>query len=161
MMYQYEVGQAIFPPSADSVRFDLTDGGAVLIIAMRNLSSAEKKAFKTGVQQFKFATANNIIFFLCRFGTLSWMDAPYYKYLSRPIQIERPGEGQGIAMHTMLVEATTGVLVAQKLIGLPHDMSVKLLDAVAKQPEIPDYTTRLSMTYQCFTTSDLLDRAEG
>lgn len=161
MMDQYQVGQAIILPTTDSVRFNLTDAGAVLMIAMRNLSAAEKKAFKTGVQQFKFAVANDIIFFLCRFGTLNWMDAPYYKHLSRPFQIERPGEGMGIAMHAMLVEATTGVLVAQKLIGLPHDMSVKLLDAVDAQPEIPDYNTRLSMTFQCYTTSDLLERAGG
>lgn len=159
-MYQYQVGQAIIPPSADSVRFDLTDSGAVLMIAMQNLSAAEKNAFKNGVQQFKFAVANDIIFFLCRFGTLSWMDAPYYKGLSRPFQIERPEDGQGIAMHAMLVESTTGVLVAQKLIGLPHDLSIKLLDAVAAQPEISDYNARLNMAFQLYTTSDLLKQAE-
>lgn len=159
MTTQYQVGQAIMQPSADSVRFDLSDDGAILVIAMRNLSDNEKQSFKNGAHQFKFAIANDIIFLLCRFGTMQWMDAPYYKFLSRPFHIDPPKSGMGIAMHALLVEATTGVLVAQKLIGLSHDLSVKLLEAVDAQPEIHDYSMRLSTTLRLYSTVDLLEQS--
>lgn len=160
MMHQYQVGQRIVPPSADGIRFNLTDSGAILLIALGKPTAEEKRAFKSGAQQFNFAVANDIIFFLCRFGTQQWMDAPYCKQLSRPFNIAMPAEGQGIAMHAMLVDATTGILVAQKLIGLPHDLSVKLLQAVDAQPQIPDYDLRLSMTLQFYTTRELLEKTE-
>jgi hypothetical protein len=64
-------------------------------------------------------------------------------------------------MHAMLVEASTGVLVAQKLIGLPHDLSIKLLDAVASQPEMPDYDMRLNRIFRVYSTDDLLKQAKG
>ena len=160
-MYQYQTGQKITNPSADGVLFDLSDSGATLLIAMRNPTAEEKRAFKSGVQQFRFAVVHDIIFFLCRFGAQPWMDAPYYKHLSRPFHIDLPAEGQGIAMHAMMVDATTGILIAQKLIGLPHDLSVKLLQAVDAQPQIEYYDVLLPTTMELYTTADLLKVAEA
>lgn len=159
-MYRYSVGSKVMNPCPDSVRFELSESGATLLLAMRSPTAAEKRDFKNGVPQFKLAVANDIIFFLCRFGTGPWMDAPYYRHLSRPYSLSEPAAGEGFALHAMLVDAATGVLVAQKLIGLPHDLSVKLLHAVNAQPEIPNYDTRLAMTYQLYTTQQLLEKAE-
>ena len=159
-LYKYEVGEKIFPPGPDGVRFDLTDGGGVLAIQFKSPTAAERRAFKSGLS-IRFAVVDQIIFLLVRMGTMQWMDAPYYRKLSRNLtRVELPEEGSGLAIHAMLVDGATGVLQAQKLIGLDTDTSRKLMTAVMVQPEIPDYDTRLSRTFEKYSTADLLEEAE-
>lgn len=154
---RYEVGQPVMPPCSDSVIFDMGDGGATLIIAMHAPTEKEQHDFKSGAQQFHLAVANDIIFFLSRFGAGPWMDAPYYRHRSRPYTLSTPQDGEGFAMHAMLVDAASGILIAQKLIGLPHALSLKLIELIEKQPEIKNYDAVLSMTFQLYTTQQLLE----
>lgn len=159
-MELYEAGKRAFPPGPDGVRFALTDGGGVLVIQMSAPTAAERRAFKRGLS-IRFAVVDQIIFLLVRMGTMQWMDAPYYRGLSRHLtQVELPEEGQGLAIHAMLVDGATGVLQAQKLIGLDTDTSRKLMAAAMVQPVIPDYDARLARVYSAYSTDDLLEEAE-
>lgn len=154
----YKVGDQVIPPCGDGVRFDLTSGGAVLMIQMGKPTSKEKNDFKNGVPQFSLTVVDDIIFFLCRFGTGPWMEAPYNRYLSKPFDLSVPqNANEGIGIHAMLIDASTGVLVAQKIIGLEHSLSVKLLEAVAVQPEIPDYDRRLQRVFATMSTQQILE----
>ena len=63
-------------------------------------------------------------------------------------------------MHAMLVDARTGVLVAQRFIGLEHDLSVKLMEAVASQPQIPDYDWRLKQVFNTMSTLQILEMTD-
>lgn len=158
-MAVFEVGEKIIDPCPDGVRFALTDSGAELLVCLGNPTENERSEFTNGTGQFKFAVVNNIIYFLCRFGTLSWMDAPYNVHLGDGVAFEFPDETEGLAMHAMLIDGVTGILIAQKMIGLPHDLSVKLMLAVACQPEIPNYGETLFKTNMMYTTNDLLEIA--
>ncbi len=157
---KYEVGQRVLSPCQDGVTFDLTDSGALLVIHMRNLTTEETQAFKQALA-FRSVVHEGVIFVLVRMGSLQWMDAPYYRWRSRNLtEIELPGDSHsGLAVHAMLVEATTGVLVAQKLVGMDNATSVRILEAAREQPEIPDYNARLARIYAQYSTEELLKKA--
>lgn len=158
-MQQYEVGKQAFPPCQDGVRFDMTDGGGVLGIFFAKPKASEKKSFQSGLSM-RFRVVDDIIFLLIRMGADQWMDAPYNRHLSRNLtHLERPAEGMGLAVHAMLVDASTGVLVAQKLVGLSTDGSNALIDAIQAQPKIPDYDIRLQRVFNRYRTTDLLEGA--
>lgn len=157
-MNVFEVGTQVCMPSNDSVQFEITDGGAMLILKFSRPTSKEKRDFKNGVPQFAFTVVNDIIFFLSRFGTGSWMDAPYYRKLSS-IDVSKltvPQSPMGLSLHAMLIDASNGVLVAQKMIGLPTELSQNLVIAIQNQPEIPDYDVRLTTTMAMYNTDDLV-----
>lgn len=173
MISVYEVGKKFCEPGREGCFFDLTDTGANLILKFRNPTPNERRAVKSGVAQFRFAVVDDIIFFLSRFGTLNWMDAPYNAYLSR-ISAESwedsaykhflgqpeggiPGETKGLALFVALVDSNTGILAAQRLIGLSTEFSSRLIWAVAAQPEIPDYHACLARVMREYPTSRLLD----
>ena len=133
----FEVGQPVCSPCMEGVTFNLTSGGAVLKAAFNHPSANEKRAFKNGVPQFKLAEVDGVIFFLSRFGTLSWMDSPYYRRLSQ-YELQRPAEGYGLSLHVMLIDSSTGVLVTQRMIGLNTKFTNDLLTMVYEQPDLGD-----------------------
>lgn len=104
---------------------------------------------------------DDIIFVLSRLGTDPYrQDAPYYRARSRNLaRIDAPGEGQGLAIHAMLIDSSTGVLVAQKLFSLDHNTSAALLRAIQAQPEIADYDARLDRVMAAYSTEVLVRRA--
>ena len=78
----YEKGKPTGLQGPDGVTFDISDSGATLLIRMSRPTAKEKKAFEQGIS-IRFAIVNDIIFALVRMGLSQWMDAPYYKALSR------------------------------------------------------------------------------
>lgn len=160
-MNLYEVGKKVISPGPEGVTFDLTDSGAVLLIQMNRPTAREKQEFKNGLS-FRFAVVDDIIFILSRMGTLPWMDSPYYRMQSANLtHIDYPEDGTGLSVHAMLVDCSTGILKAQKLIGLPTDLSRDLLDAIQAQPEIQDYDVRLQRAFSRYTTDALVDMAKS
>ena len=100
----FSVGEQITSPSVDSVRFDLTSSGAELVLQLGKPTAKEKNDFKNGVPQFALKVVNDIIFILSRFGTGPWMDAPYYRYRSKPYELSMPtSPNEGINMHAKQV----------------------------------------------------------
>ena len=159
-MSVYEIGKKVMEPRPDGVTFDMTDGGGVLVIHMANPTAAEKAAFNEGIR-LRFAMVDDIIFILARMGRLQWMDAPYYRALSKNLtHLDIADEGQGLALHAMLADGATGVLVAQKMIGLPETFSRRLMAAIIAQPIIPDYSARLQKVMTKYSTSALLEEAK-
>lgn len=128
-------------------------------------TESEQRAFTAGEAQFKFAAEHGILFFLCKFGAGNWMDAPYHRAFSRvsslPDDIQSP---DGFALHCMLIDAGTGILVAQRVIGLQTDFSNKLLAEIKQQPTKIDpitYNNTLYDVCSMYKTSDLVARAVG
>lgn len=152
----YKVGERVCAPSADKTLFDLTDAGGILSLHFTKPTAKEKKAFKDGIS-FRFLTVDDIIVILVRIGRMQWMDAPYNKSLSLYLtQTEFPEEGYGLAIHAMLIDASTGILVAQKLFSPDSATSQSFLTAVRMQPEIPDYDERLQRSYFSRSTNDFV-----
>ena len=155
---EYTVGTQICAPSSGGVYLEF-NGGFELRYIFDHPTSKEKNEFRNGAPQFSFAVVDDVIFFLSRFGMLNWTDSPFnvHLYPGNPaLQMEIPTSTQGIALQAMLIDADTGVLIRQRLIGIEHDLSMRLLDAIAHQPEIPDYEQRLELIMAEYTTTDLL-----
>ena len=159
---KFEVGSVVCAPSTDGVLFDTTASGAVLLLKMQRPTRKEVREFKNGRAKFRFIVKNGIIFFLSKFGTLPWMDAPYHWMYAHfdGGWMEFPVEGTGIALHTMLIDAATGVLVAQKLIGLPTDFSRRLITAIQNQPEVKNYYQQAGWVQAMWTTEQLVKESE-
>ena len=75
--------------------------------------------------------------------------------------LEEPGPTQGYSIHVMLIDSATGILVQQRLIGLDHDLSMRLREAIINQPVIPDYEKRLQSIMAQHSTMDLVALASG
>ena len=71
-----------------------------------------------------------------------------------------PPDGMGLAMQMLLVEANTGILKAMRMVGLPTDVSRKLIKAVENQPYMPDYTQRRNKQMDKYKTTDLVRLAD-
>lgn len=155
-MQNYEVGKRVCQPGPDGVFFNFTNGGGVLVIRMGRPTAEEKRAFKSGLS-LRLAVAEDIIFVLCRMGTLQWMDAPYHRGMSPAgTELEPIADGMGYAIHCMLVDAHTGILVAQKLISTTTAGGRALREAMLAQPPLPDFDTRLQLAYAMYSTDDLV-----
>lgn len=156
-MQIFEVGKRVMSPGYDGVIFDVADDGATLIIRMGTPTSKEKQAFKSGLS-LRYTVIDGIIFILTRMGTMQWMDAPYYVGLSLGLTrcFELPNGGEGLSVHALLIDGNTGILVAQKMIGLTTDGSLKLIKAIENQEVIPDYDARLQRVYAQYSTDDMV-----
>ena len=146
-------------PTQDGIRFSF-DGKFTLMYAFDRPTVEEKQAFKSGNPcQFGLAVVDDVIFFLSRFGTLKWMDAPFNIHLypdDRAGLLVVPGPTQGYAVYTMLVDSSTGIIEQLRLTSLTHDLSMRLRDAIINQPVIPDYDQRLQSIMARYSTEDLV-----
>lgn len=155
---QYNYGAKMPILVSEGTRLEF-DGAFMLTCAFDRPTAKEKKAFKSGVPQFDLVVVNGIIFFLSRFGTLNWMDSPFNIHLypaNRILQLKKPGPTQGYGLHVMLIDSSTGILVHQRLIGLEHDLSTRLYDAIIHQPMIPNYNQQVQLTMAQYTTRNLV-----
>lgn len=153
----YEVGKKIMEPTGmDDVRFQFSDEGGTLMIQYNHPTAKETREFKKP-GQFDIAVVGGIIFFLSRFGQGPWMAAPFTRERAPGIKIEKiPEKGEGIALHFLLVDSSTGTLLHQRLIGLDSTLSRRLVGAIAYQPVLPDFDMRLQSIYAQYRTTDLL-----
>lgn len=162
MDYQaIKVGDKVIKPCEDGIRFGITDGGAVLVIHYSGLTAKEKKAFKDGVS-IRFAAVNGMIFILARMGALNWDDCPYYRYYfkTEPVLPEIP-DGKGLLVQIMLVEASDGTLVSQKILGCETDGSRQFIQAIKKQKKYDqaEYEETLRRTMQLYSTPRLVQQS--
>ena len=162
MFQNFEVGKVVCRPSPDGIVFETTPAGVLLLLKMQRPTRKEVREFKNGRAKFRFVVKNDIIFFLAKFGALPWMDAPYYRKYAQfdGASLEVPPDGKGIALHAMLIDASSGVLVAQKLIGLSTELSRDLIAAMKAQPEINNYYNVVDLTQAMYSTPQLVKESE-
>ena len=156
----YEKGKPTGLQGPDGVIFDVANSGAMLVIRMDRPTAKEKKEFERGISM-RFAVVDDIIFILVRMGLYNWMDAPYHKMYSRNLShLEMPQDGEGLAVHILLVDGASGILVNQKIISLSTELTRALFTAIINQPVIDDYESRLMKIFGQYTTNDLLEIAQ-
>lgn len=156
MLYSYKIGERVMSPAPEGVRFDMTDGGGLIIVNFHRPTTDEIAQFHMPTK-LAFAVKDDVIFLLVKLGSLAWMDAPYNRQLSLHLtHIDSIDDGQAIAFHVLLVDGETGGLVAQKLVSGTTAGSRLLADAIQSQPIIPDYYTRLNRIMAAYTTDDLV-----
>lgn len=139
--------------------FDFNQTGGFLKIVFDSPLDSEIKEIKQGKIKLGLLEKEGIIFFLIKFGGLSWMDVPYYVGLSQPYELEElTDENKGYVVQIVLIDGMTGIVKALNLIGLTHGMSKLFKELVEKQREaqIKDYYAVLSQIYSRYRTDDLL-----
>lgn len=161
MFQVYKVGDKVLPPSwYEYLGMSLSDAGGTIAVVYKNIAEAELKAFNSGFK-FKVVVVDGIVWMLVKVGNQPWADIPYYKYAEdRLPTFEMPSDGMGLAMQMLLVEANTGILKAIRMVGLPTDVSRKLIKAVENQPYMPDYTQRRNKQMDKYKTTDLVRLAD-
>ena len=143
--------------------FDVNEGGGFLRIVCDSPLDSEIKEITQGKKNLGLLEKDGIIFFLVKFGSLDWMDAPYNVARSKPFDLqELTDENKGYAVQIVLIDGMTGLVMALKLIGLPHDMSKRLKELIEKQQETPinDYDAVLNRIYSSYDTDDLAKLAD-
>lgn len=158
----FEVGRKVCQPThKDESIFDVTEGGAILLLKFRKPSSKEKNSVKSGVASFRAVMLDGVVFFLARFGTGNWIDAPYNRYTS-PGEVPPVLDGSGIMLHVMLIDADTGILVAQRVIGLSTEFTKSFRDLVEVEPEyhsMVEFQNRINTIYSRYSTNQMVEMA--
>lgn len=147
----------------EGIKFDFNQVGGFLRIVFHSPLDNEIKEIEQGKIKLGLFEKYGIIFFLIKFGSLSWMDAPYYVGLAKPDELEKlTDEKTGYAVQIVLIDGMTGLVKVLKLIELPHSMSVRLKELIEKQrnTQIRDYNAVLSQIYSRYNTEDLLKKAD-
>ena len=140
----YETEGAVFNFGKDS---------HLLRLFRRDVSAALARDVADGKAQFGIFTAEQVIFFLSKFGSQPWEAAPFCVWtvptlLQELEEIELPNRS---TLHVHLVELSTGLLRANRTLSLAPKFSQKLLREVYtqsfQQMTFTDYAKGLDMAY--------------
>ena len=166
-MYKYEVGQVIerFKGRQEGVLFDMADDGATLVILFNKPTQQEIQEIKQGKLQFGMFVKEGIIFILSKFGSMSWMDAPYHVALSKNLTaLQDIDEGKGYGCHIVLADTATGEIKAMRLVGLSTQYSKKLKANIESQKEQNfnelDYARKLNKIFNTYSTKEMVNYSE-
>lgn len=147
------VGDKVLEPCRDGISFGLNDSGATLYFHYVQPTAAERRAFRDSLS-VRFAVADGLIFILAKIATSGWNDCPYYPYSVGGIP-----NGMGLSAHTMLVDASTGILIEQRLRGFKTEGSRKLVEAVRNQKKIDNYMDAFARTMRLYSTNRLVQNS--
>ena len=168
-MHVLKVGQPLIPGQTvypQSTRFEYTSTGPMLIICMPALTRREIEAARKGRVELALYDHPPVIFVLCKIeGLLDWSDCPFSVRLCKDeIDLSLPiEEGKGLGLQIVLVESTTGIVKALRLVGTSTEFARELRAAMVKQtirPFSPDeYDRAIAEVYALYTSDQLLKRA--
>lgn len=140
----YETEGAVFSFGAES---------HLLRLFRSDISKAEADDVRSGKAQFGLFTAEQVIFFLSKFGAQPWQAASYCVWtvptvLNELEDMELPNRS---TLRIHLVELSTGILKANRTVTLSPKFSQKLFREVHtqtfKQMTFTDYAKGLDMAF--------------
>ena len=162
-MYRYEVGKIYHAGKTrwqDGTDFNYRASSLELRMFFSRLTHSDIRAIKNGRCTFAFAVIDGIIFFLFEFGkACTWSDNSYSIHLVPEYERTIPPtlhDHESALLHIILVEATTGIIVALRVISLSYDFSTKLFDAIREQATQPfdrnEHDRKLASIYARYPT---------
>lgn len=165
-MAMYAVGKLYHPNRTrwpQSPQFNFRSGLYELVLFFENATKAEIDAVRRDPAEFALTTTGNpdLLFFLYRFGSrVPWGDAPYSWHMVPADQRSLPvalAPEQGILLPIILVEATTGIILAMRQVSLSPHFSRALVDHIIAQAarpfSQPRYDAALTRTYMRYPDS--------
>lgn len=169
MYYITKVGEQFIPGRTqyqEGVRFEYAESGPYLIFAFHNPSAKEIEAARKGRVDLALHETTPVLWLLHRIqGLERWSDCPFsiriYDGMGQQFDwSEEIEEGQGLALSIVLVNADTGILLAQRLVGLSTKFSRELRAAILRQLERPfskeEYAATINRIYANYSTQELL-----
>lgn len=146
----------------EGVQFDIVGVDFILNIYYPNCNKKELDDFKVDSFEARLLFKDNILFIIFKVGNMPWMEAPYYKYLSRdldegildylilnPIKVSLIDTAKQIVLATKTI--TTNIVFMSDLINYIFDQ---------KKISLEEYDIKLDKIYSKYTTLDLLDQAD-
>ena len=134
--------------------------GHSLLIVKAGITCQEIEEFERGTAQFGVYIDGPIIFFLFKFGTGKWNDAPY-SWHTVPAGIRvYPEEAQETGKLTViLVEATDGLVKAMREIPLAPEFADALNGAITLQANCSfnglSYAKHINLVYNQYDAEDM------
>jgi hypothetical protein len=150
-------------PIPESVIFEFEQSGGFLRVAWTSPSQFELKQFADGKIKLGLLEIDGIIFILVKFGSMSWMDAPYHVKFFPPYDLEDlTDSNKGYLINYVMLDAKTRIVKVLKLLEMPHEMSLQFKKLVMKQGEtsIDGYDQRFFQIYKKHSTNDLVKMAK-
>jgi hypothetical protein len=171
-MYEYKVGQPYNPNVKnwpETPQYNYRQGEHELVLFFNKPSISETLAVKQGKAEFALTVKDDIIFFLYRFGqpvVINWSDAPYTWHLVPeaertilPEQLPATGEKR-VLLRIILVDATTGLICAIRIVTLSPSFTSRLNQAILEQSQKPfdakSYDMQLQQAYRSYPESSQL-----
>lgn len=168
MTYEILENGAVIPEligQNEFIKFDITDSGAVLYIAYDRPTPEEVNAITKSGSRFeiRFTKVQDILFFTFKFGSLSWMDAPFSLSLAQNLNsLQTLRDGEGLALHIVFVDSRSGAIVNQRLIGLTTDFTWDLYDTLHNIDDITmsedEYQQKIYLLTRQYSTKELVSR---
>lgn len=161
MFQVYKVGDKVLPPSSyEYLGMSLSDAGGTIAVVYKNIAEAELKAFNSGFK-FKVVVVDGIVWMLVKVGNQPWSDIPYYKYVEDRLPTFEAARWYGSCNANVTCRGKYWYPEKQCwMVGLPTDVSRKLIKAVENQPYMPDYTQRRNKQMDKYKTTDLVRLAD-
>lgn len=146
----------------EGIRTDISDEGIRVIVCYSNPTLQEIEQFKSNTKlEIRFIVLKDIMFFLYKFGSLSWVDSPYNPHLSKHLNtLDIPDENQGYLMTIEFANSQTGKLISYRAVGLEHRFSMKLLNEVNQLKnesfEKNTYFNNIQTLFSRYSTKELV-----
>lgn len=170
MLYRYQVGKPfpdVTPPLETGPRYTYAKGQHNLLLVLDRLRPAEVTAIRSEPCEFAVTALEGVIFFLYRFGSEPWGDAPYSWHLQgeTEVPVEPPPRSKAI-LTVQLVEAETDLIKVLRGVTLSPELTRTLLRAIADQARDPwdgprTYDLKLARIFNQYKTTDLLALARA
>ena len=149
----------------EGVVVHVADDGINIIIGFNNPTTEELSSVKSNSPfELRLYDYKGVIFFLMKFGSMNWMDAPYNVHLSRNLtELMTPGEDGGYAIHIMFFDSRTGELKSNRLVSMSNAQSHLLYKLIQEQKDRPfskiEHDMTIANIYGRMTTKQMLNGA--
>jgi hypothetical protein len=140
-----------------------------LLIFFKGIRSVERQAVQRGLTHFGLYVEEDVIFLLFKMDGpkgkgIAWHAAPYSWHLVDPEARTLPEppqdipEGLGALLHIFLIEASSGIIEAIRVVNFSHDFTRHLHQAIRVQAassfDRARYNQQIERIYQKFPTAD-------
>lgn len=164
-MVEFKVGETFpLPPvQAEGAIFSIEPYTMTLTYRFTKPTEQEIEEFKHGDYELAVAELRDVIFVLSKFGRLGWADAAYNPNLSETEKkLPELAEGQkGYSIDAFLVDPSTNILVARRLIRMDPNFSNKFRKLIEQSISRKDrfqkdqFEETVQTLYKSYSTKDL------
>lgn len=156
-----EVGKNYFEHfgQPDDIQCNISETILYMRIRMYKPTEDELLQLSKATIQFKLLKMRGIIFFLVKFGSLKWMDAPYNINLRNLSKFPSFGADAGFFTFIEVFDTSSGKLCLQRKVFLPIEMSEQLVSYMVEQLKEPISRDKMNIQikeiYEAYSTKEL------
>lgn len=171
-MHSYRVGEMYTDRKSwpELAQYNYRGGEHELVLFLKKPSAKEIRAIRNEPADFALFVERRLIILLYQFGSggsgIPWSDAPYSIHLVPTEQRMAPPKtdpNEQALLHVVLVDASTGIIHALRVISMPPDFTQALHKAIQDQENIPftraSYNGELESLYRDYASTELAQMA--